>query len=240
MSFQAFVNDPKSYCRVHEMNLTGQGTGLVLGAAMTRAPAVANAAHGTSIQFAHVANVTMNLFQGLGAKTSSAAPTVAGMGRLALSTVRLMNKRSVTYTPVVGGALPNLRILPWSGTDVTFMRLDGAANFAVTGPLTACTVSVVRHAGALWFFHANFAGGGGMAAVNHGIKRQMIQNAGALVGIPPAANYFYCEYGQGHTYYGQGFAWGRARGGGNWKFYVHCVNPGILTNATEDRKWADL
>ncbi len=176
-----------------------------------------------------------------GAKTSHANTTVAGSVRIALSKVRLANKRQMTYVPAVGGAFANLRILPWSGTDVTFMQLNGGANFAVTGPLTGCTVAVVRHAGNLWFFHANFAGGGGLAAVNHATKRQMIQNADTIVGIPMGANYRYCEYGPGHTYNGLGFVWGRARAGGNWKFYVHSIKPAaILGNATDDEKWADL
>ena len=56
-----------------------------------------------------------------------------------------------------------------------------------------------------------------------------------------AANYFYCEYGPRHTYNGLGFVWGRERGGGNWKFYVHAIQPAAtFGNATEDHKWADL
>jgi hypothetical protein len=240
MSFQTFMNDPKAYCAIHEMQLNGAGANLV-PASVTRAAAVANAAHGTSIQYTHVAAVIMAQSAQAGAKTTSAVPTFAGVKKIALSKVRLADKRSVTYVPAVGAGMPNLRILPWSGTDVTFMQLNGGADFAVTGPLTGCTVSVVRHAGALWFFHANFAGGGGLAAVNHATKRQMIQNAGAIVGIPAAANYFYCEYGPGHTYNGLGFVWGRERGGGNWKFYVHAISPAAtFGNATEDRKWADL
>ena len=242
MSFQTFMNDPKAYCKIHEMQLNGSGANLV-PACITRALPAANAAHGTSIQYTHVPGAGVMMIQSLqsGAKTSSAAPTVSGAARIALSKVRLMDKRSVTYVPAAGAAYPNLRILPWSGTDVTFMELNGGADFAVTGPLTGCTVSVVRHLGALWFFHANFAGAGGLAAVNHGVKRQMIQNAGAIVGIPVAANYFYCEYGPGHTYNGLGFVWGRERGGGNWKFYVHAIQPAAtFGNATEDRKWADI
>ncbi|MGA9392891.1 MAG: hypothetical protein WBV69_20850 [Candidatus Sulfotelmatobacter sp.] len=41
-----------------------------------------------------------------------------------------------TKEAILGGTRPNLRILLWSGTDVTFMQLDGAANLAITGPLT--------------------------------------------------------------------------------------------------------
>jgi len=238
MSFEAFMNDPKGYCAIHEIQLFGAGDNLV-PAAVTRAAPVANAAHGTSIQFTHVGNVTMVQAQASGAKTSWADPNMRGMWEIALAKVGKGNKRSVIYRPAVGGALPDLRILPWSGTDVTFMQLNGAANFAVTGPLSGCTVSVVRHLGVVWFFHANFAGGGGLANVNHGPKQAMIRNAGAIVNIPPGANYFFCEYGPGHTYDGQGFVWGRQRGGGLWKFYAHSFQPTAI-RTTEDRKWAEL
>jgi len=147
----------------------------------------------------------------------------------------------VTYSPAAGGAFPNLRFLPWSARDVTFMQLDGGATFAVTGPLSGCTVSVVRHSGALWFFHANVATSGGVGVVNRMIKRLMIQDAGRGVGVPPTAEYFYCE--SGLTYTGLGFVWGRQRGGGAWKFYVHDIEPAAtatLGNVTEDRKWAEL
>ena len=50
MSFQAFLNDPKSYLNVHRMMISqGMGANLVPGA-LTKAAAVANTAHGTSIQ----------------------------------------------------------------------------------------------------------------------------------------------------------------------------------------------
>jgi hypothetical protein len=146
------------------MQFNGSGANLVPNC-ITRALPVANAANGTSIQYTHVAGVMMIQAYQSGAKTSWAAPTVSGVARIALSKVRVMHKRSVTYVPAPGAAYPNLRILPWSGTDVTFMQLNGGADFAVTGPVTGCTVSVVRHMGALWFFHANFAGAGGLAAV---------------------------------------------------------------------------
>jgi hypothetical protein len=233
MSFQSFVNDPKAYLKVHEMQLQGAGANLV-PAGVTRAAPVANAAQGNSIQFTHAANVTMTQSQGVGPKN---------VGAMALGRMGLINKRGVTYTPALGGALPNLRILPWQGTDVTFMQLGGGANFALTGPLTGCTVSVVQHAGGLWFFHANVAGGGGMGPANRATKRAMIRNAGAIVGIPATANYFFCEYGPQHQYEGLGFVWGRLRPNGNWKFYVHQIQPahGFLNvRTTEDGKWAEL
>ncbi|HEV7263676.1 MAG TPA: hypothetical protein VGN83_01980 [Falsiroseomonas sp.] len=237
MSFQAFIDEPKSYLQVHQMAMSGEGMALWANGAtaMTRQPAVPNAANGSSVQFTHNTNVTMNLTTFAGAKN---------VGAMALGQLGVMNKRTVTYVPAPGGATPGMRILPWSATDVTFMALNGTADFAMTGPLTGCTVSVVQHGGSIWFFHANVSGGGGVGSANRATKRQMIRNAGGIVGIPATANYFFCEYGPQHDYNGQAFVWGRLRGGGNWKFYVHEVQPesGIVfkTRKTVDGKWADI
>ncbi|MBV8870317.1 MAG: hypothetical protein JOY65_13030 [Acetobacteraceae bacterium] len=230
MSFQSFLQNPKGYLKVHEMQLNGGGANLV-PASVTRAPPIANAAHGTSIQFTHIANVQMT--QMIGNVSVEPKNPVA----LALREAGLIRKRRMTYTPAVGGPFPNLRILPWSETDITFMQLNGAADFTLTGPLTGCTVAVARHAGAVWLFHANVAGGGGVGPGNLVIKRQMVQNAGAIVGIPPGA-YTYCEMTAQYT--GLGFVWGRQRAGGNWKFYVHDINPGAGGNTTNDTKWATV
>ena len=235
MAFQSFMNDPKSYLMVHRMAMSGEGSSLWQGAAMTRAAAIVNAASGHSIRFTHVGNVTMNQTYAMGAKN---------IGAVALGQIGVMDKRNVMYVPAVVGAFPGLRILPWSGSDVTFMQLNGAADFAMTGPLTGCTVAVVRDAGGIWFFHANVSGGGGVGPANRATKRQQIRNAGSTVGIPTTANYFFCEYGQGFNYNGQGFVWGRERTGGNWKFYIFEVQPesGLVfkTSKTLDSKWADL
>lgn len=235
MSFQAFMNDPKTYLMVHRMAMSGEGNSLWQGGAMTRAAPVINGASGNSIQFTHLGNVTMNQTYAMGA---------TNVGAVALGQMGVMQKRNVMYVPAVGGAFPNLRILPWSGADVTFMHLTGAADFAMTGPLTGCTVAVVRDAAGVWFFHANVSGGGGVGPANRATKRQMIRNAGTIAGVAPTADYVFCQYGQGFDYNGQGFVWGRQRAGGNWKFYIYEVQPesGLVfkTSKTLDSKWADL
>ncbi|WP_043343010.1 hypothetical protein [Belnapia moabensis] len=221
---------------VHQMAMSGEGGSLWSNGAtaMTRHAAVANPANGNSVQFTHNSNVTMNLTTSLGPKN---------FGAMALGQVGVMNKRTVTYVPAPGGTLPGIRILPWSATDVTFMALNGTADFALTGPLTGCTVAAVAHGGSIWFFHANVSGGGGVGPANRATKRQMIRQAGNLVGIPGTADYVFCQYGPDHDYNGQAFVWGRRRAGGNWKFYVHEVQPesGLFhTRRTVDGKWADI
>ena len=226
MSIGNFITNPKSYLKVHEMQLNGAGANLV-PAGLTQAAGVVNAAHGNSIQFTHVGNVQLNQGHAHGANNFVANR---------LRDVGIVNRRQVTYVPSLGGGFANFRILPWSGTNITFMQLAGGANFAVTGPLTGCTVAVVRHAGAVWFFHANVAGGGGV--IHHGTKQLMVQNAAAIVGIPGGAAYNYCEYG--NDYNGLGFVWGRLRNNGDWKFYVHEINPGAGGNNITNSKWAQI
>ena len=236
MAFQDFIDSPKAYLQIHRMQINnGMGNTIVPGG-MTRAAAIANSAHGTSIQYSHVANVEMvfDVHQmPLGGKSIPA---------IMKGKVGLTEKRLVAYKPAVGGPYLNFRFLPYSPTDVTFMSLGGA-DFAMTGPLQGCTLSVVRdqYTGAVWFFHANVSGGGGVTPANLLTKRTMIRNAGNTVNIPNTANYFFCEYGPQLDYHGWGFVWGRQRAGGKWKFYVHTIDPpahGVSTIA--NRKWAEL
>jgi hypothetical protein len=231
MSIASLVANPKSYLRVHEVQLNGAGDNLV-PTGMTRHAAVPNPAHGNSIQFTHVSNVTMNQGHAHGAKNVFARP---------LQRVGVAARRQVTYAPALGGSDAGFRILPWDGTNITFMQLDGGATFVVTGPLTGCTVGAVRHGGAVWLFHANVAGGGGV--IHHATKRQMIQHAAAGVGVPGTAAFHYCEYGAGNDYDGLGFVWGRPRSTGDWKFYVHYIAPAALGghgNQIGNAKWATV
>jgi len=242
MSFQSFMDEPKGYLKTHQMVIGGL-TAVVTGGAVTAAAAVANPAHGTSIQYTHVSNVTMT------PNLSTAAAAAAANKNFATNLLRkvgVMGQRSIQYNAAVGGNFPNLRILPWSPTDVTFMQLNATADFAITGPLQGCTVAVVSHGGSVWFFHANIATAGGVTPGNRATKRLMIRQAGAIVGVPAGAAYFFCEYGPGQTYNGWGMVWGRKRKLGRWKFYVHTLLPPAATAAagaqgtTEDRKWADF
>src|SRR5690349_1981658 len=102
MSFQAFLNDPKSYLAVHRMQLAGEGSGLWAngGTAMTRAVPVHNLGHGDSIQFTHVSNIEMVMTGNLGAKN---------VGAMALGRMGVMDKRSAQYSPRAGGAFANFR-----------------------------------------------------------------------------------------------------------------------------------
>ncbi len=241
MGFQAFLNNPTYYLNHHRMLLNGQGANLVNAGAMNRVNHGANPVFGQTHEYVHNNNVSMIQQLAVGYNNFLAH----GISRLGL-----INKRCVTYAPVPGGGHPQLRFLPWDQATVTFMQLDAGARFFLTGPLGGCTVAVTRHAGAVWVFHANVAGGGGVNAANLAVKRQMIQHAGNGAGIPGANVYHFCQYGPQHDYQGQGFVWGQfhagagaGAGAGVWRFYQHCVQPAdgcFNIDTTNTGMWAVL
>jgi len=234
MGFAAFVSNPKAYLGSHEMQLNGNGSSLVPLQITMGVPGI-NAAGGFSVQYTHVA--THSLAQG-----APAAPATNWGASLARK-VKIAPRRRITYVPAAGGPAPGFRLLPWEATNVTFMELGAGANFAVTGPLTGCTIAVARHpvTGSVWFFHANVAGGGG--ALFLVTKRLKVRHAGVVAGFPiggPAGTYRWCEMGS--QYHGLAFVWGRLRGPGVWKFYIHDIQPAAPGGANQvtNSKWTEL
>src|SRR5262249_45684710 len=160
----------KGYLQVHEMHVAVTRPPLLAGgggAGMAVAAGGAHAAHGTSIRGAHQKPVQLGTNQPVGNQGQGWEDIVKGQPGVS-------HKKYIYYESAAGGPRPNFRVLPWSPTDVTFMELTGGADFAVTGPLQGCTIAVVRHAGSVWFFHANVGVGGGVNNANRATKRQMI------------------------------------------------------------------
>lgn len=239
MSFASLLSNPTRYLTTHCMTLPpGTGAALVTGGAMTRGAGVANAAHGQSFLHTHTGNVTMT--RAGGGQPRGMMRTGAHKIRSGLRLAGAAAPKIICYAPAVGGPHPGFRFLPFDPANITYMALDAGATFAMTGPLTGCTVAVLRHGGQLWFFHANVSGGGGVDAANLATKRQMVQNA---AGNPAGAAYHWCEFGPANQYNGMAFVWGRPQAGGGaggpWEFWVHDVNfaAGGGQTATNSR-WA--
>jgi hypothetical protein len=112
-----------------------------------------------------------------------------------------------------------VRYLPYQADKLTYMRLDGAAQWVLTGPIEGCFVYVVTHGGNTYLFHvnANAVGGGGNALAKDTKLRAAVN--GLLPGgvithrlarddygtLPPEARPF------------RGFVYGRNAGAG-WEF----------------------
>jgi hypothetical protein len=137
-----------------------------------------------------------------------------------------------TFQPIASGNDVGLRYLPFRENHITYMALDRAARFFLTGPLSGCTVAVAKHNGVLWTFHSNDNVGAGAAARN--TQAQSIREVREGLMIPGNAVHL-CEYQT--AYDGLGFVFGKADDAGRWKFYAHATSVG---GATATRKWAEI
>jgi hypothetical protein len=233
MSFQSFLNDPKTYLVHHEMqvaaNLTAVGT-------LQNGVRNALVSHGH-----HVASV-MRGNQYCTMQRLMAAPVLGRMDTV-LRPVRHVGRAlgasprlPVTYGVVANGANDvGFRWLPWDAQHIYTTWIDAAASLWMTGPINGCTVAAVRHNGLLLALHANRNGGGVPACV--ATQDLMIDEVCNGLGINPA-NVVRCRYTQ--QYHGNGFAFGRRRGN-VWKMYVHYVNPQPGGgNQVATVKWGEL
>jgi hypothetical protein len=113
-----------------------------------------------------------------------------------------------------------VRWLPYRPGYVTYMEVDNAATFIVTGELSGCTIATGEAGGFIYYFHS-FAPNGfhGVAARN--IQRTMIDHIANGVGLN---NMSYAE----NTIDYDGFAFGFGKKTNNtWKFYAYGSNSGV-------------
>jgi len=226
MSFTAFMANPKAYLRTHRVFVHSTPAG---ENSVTAGAAVVNAAGGNSMQFTlHAGNHSR---MDIGANQGTAGFNIIAR---AARRVGIGSWARRDYTLVANPGDLGFRYLPYRPNHVTYMSLDAAATFCLTGPLTGCTIAAARDAaGTVWFLHANRNNIGGVVAARLP-KRTMILNVTAGLGILPA-NVTLCEYGAGFQYDGMGFVFGKLRGNGDWRFRVHSSSPvagGGQTTAT--------
>ncbi len=70
----------------------------------------------------------------------------------------------MVFTPL--GPDPGARFLPWEPGKCTYMTLDPAAKFVVTGPLSGCNIFYAGDPRTPMFFHTNSNDTGGLAEGN--------------------------------------------------------------------------
>jgi hypothetical protein len=236
MSFAAFRGNPKTYLKSHSMSIGGLNA--AVNAAMNAAVAVALPlpTHGHREEWTHLGPLSFIQTLPIGGREGRAG---SGVLRRIGGALRVGNPYKQNNFIPIGVADAGLRYLPYRADHCTYMEMDGAGEFFMTGPLQGCAVAAGRHPGTnnVWCFHANANGvaGGGNAAA----KQQMIFETAAHVGIP-VGNLRFCEYASvpsNNHYFGLGFVWGRRRGGGAWKFYVHWIAPG---GGSENSRWAEI
>ena len=243
MAFQAFLNDPKSYLSTHAMSVSNGGATLQ---AMTHdAP---QPIPGSIIQRMHwhqrAAGPFLTMVAGafpVGPAFGAMAPAPKGRGERVMDTLRhlpFVDRKVKQYTLATVNADLGFRYLPFNADHCTYMRITGTrapnGTVVITGPLSGCTIAVVRSGGGnLWILHANNNQLAGVAArdsqwaaITHVVTTRI---------NVPIGGARECRYGR--DYNGLGFVFGHARPNGVWKFYAHASAPG---GGTETRKWAEL
>jgi hypothetical protein len=232
MTFQAFLNDPKGYLSTHELYVANSPAALTC---LTH-----DAAHALpgGLQRMRWRQRPAGPFPTF---TSAAHLNAKTVGEKISDTARHLPFRArkvMQYTLASTVNDLGLRYLPFNENHVTYMRIHGAANFVVTGPLTGCTIAAVPGAaGEWWFIHSNENAGAGIVGAR---LAQMtgITDLLAHLGIG-LGNLITCEFGAGaaYQYNGFGFVFGVLRPNGTWKFYSHATT---ANGQTATRKWGEL
>lgn len=240
MDHAGFVADAKGYLNSHTVELANRD-GLSHKYGLPRWITEGNlqgsnsGGHG-SRRFTYYRNVQCS-FANMG------SGFVAGVRRRGIidggfDALKSAGKRLISIVDVGGLNDPDngFRYLPFNANQNNYMSLDGAS-FAMTGPLTGCTVAVGRGSGgSVWFLHSNDNTHQGYNA------RQMqalsIREIGLELGIP-GTGLKSCLYSNEHFgYNGMGFVWGKRGPGGTWKFYSHYEK--MPAQQRFNLKWADV
>ncbi|MHC5002025.1 MAG: hypothetical protein ACYTJ0_02780 [Planctomycetota bacterium] len=224
MGFTTFVANPKSYLKTHDVIIQQNPAVLT---PLTATPDAAIPTGGTARRYDHNAGQYVSMIHSYSHAVAAdvarekTAPSIVGRA------LHVLPRADRTFAPVASNADVGVRFLPYNPGCVTYMPIDAAATFAITGPLTGCTVAAGKTGGTVWFFHS-FTPGGLHGAVARTMQRQMISHVQAQLGLA------FCHIAEnGAQYDGQGFVFGRRRDNGRWKFYAYGSDSGIT-------KFADL
>jgi hypothetical protein len=226
MSFDTFRSEPKSYLSSHKTVRISQNGSTF--ASVNSGVALPVPGGGTSRQYTHKANApftTVIPFMNIAAQNEKTegmrahnvvARHVGLAGHLGFA-----EKLTRVFQSTASGADVGLRWLPYELGFVTYMAMDAAATFALTGELSGCTVGVGSAGGTPYYFHS-FAPNGhhGLAARN--IQRAMIDHIANGIGIQQM---HYAE--NTIDYDGFAFSFGKRKSlHSPWKFYIYGSNTG--------------
>jgi hypothetical protein len=237
MSFMSFLNDPKLYLATHEMYVaSGMAQNLAMTSDAGKAiPGVAGISRQRWHQRPNGPFLTMGLTVNAAAQYAPVAPNAKSFAENVTNLARKLPFAPRSRKQYVLGTTNNdvgFRYLPFVQSHATYMRIHGNnVNFVLTGPLTGCSIGVVRNGnGELWIIHAH-------DNLNNGVGARLNQAAAinyVATNRIHGNNVQICEYLR--DYHGMGFVFGRLRGN-VWKFYSHATSQ---TGQTQTIKWADI
>lgn len=106
----------------------------------------------------------------------------------------------------------------------TYMQIDPAAQFIITGPLSGCTIAAgMSMTGQRWLLHANCNRVQGEGARTNQ-EAMLTQVCRTRTNIAPAARR---DAVYGRDYNGMGFVFGKRLAGGAWAFYAYGSESGV-------------
>ncbi len=213
MTFTHFKNSPEGYSKSHKMYLSNSDTGAGSMKTGTAVP-IAGGKHRQLFTWNNtVITLDRNMIK---------QPEPSKREKIGMFFGIKKPRRDYAVKSLPSGTTDNgFRYLPFRENTVTYMQMDGAANFCITGPLTGCTIVAGKDAtGNVWLFHANDnTAHGDIARTN---QKAMLLNAAKTVSIPQV-NLKWCIMTK--QYKGMAFVFGKKHGS-VWEFYVvdHDIN----------------
>lgn len=219
MSFDTFRQDPKAYLNGHQEVRIAQTNDAYR--AVRAGPDHPVPGGGTSRQYYHrgaTPFVTGTPFMNVAAV--NAKTEAMKFHNIIGRRVGVSQKMSRLFNADQSGADVGVRWLPYSPGYVTYMEVDNAATFMLTGELSGCTVAVGAAGGYIYYFHS-FAPNGYHGVPARTIQRAMIDHIANGIGL---VNMTYAE----NTIDYNGFAFGFGKkNGNNWKFYIYGSTSGV-------------
>jgi hypothetical protein len=219
MSFQTFRENPKSYLSGHlEVRIAQTAHAFN---AVRAGPDLPVPGGGQSRQYHHKGTapfVTGTAFMNIAAV--NAKTEAMKFHNVIGRQVGLSQKLSRLFSADQSGGDVGVRWLPYALGFVTYMEVDNAATFMLTGELSGCTVAVGAVGTYIYYFHS-FAPNGHHGVAARNIQRAMIDHIANGIGLN---NMTYAE----NTINYDGFAFGFGKKtNNNWKFYIYGSNTGV-------------
>jgi len=223
MSFNTFLADPKGYLALHQMEVRSDNSvpnAMTAGAEETclgslKAQQWSQKAGGPFLTMMKMIPYGQPVTKSLADRLRTQAARLPGVAAV-----------NAVYQTFPSGADLGFRWLQFKENFCTYMTMDAAATFFVTGPLSGCTIAVgfANDGVTVVLLHANCNKASGTAA--RMTQAQMIAEVAKAKLNATAGRLSEALYRR--DYEGLGFVFGRKLGATpHWKFYAYGMNSGV-------------
>ncbi|HTO81987.1 MAG TPA: hypothetical protein VMQ73_07115 [Methylomirabilota bacterium] len=223
MSFTTFLSNPKSYLALHQMEVRSDNNVLLAMNAGPENPLLGSMKSQEWSQKPGGPFLTMMKMIPHGQPVTK---SLADQARIQLARLPGVSPVNIMYQTFQSAADIGFRWLQFKENFCTYMSMDAAATFFITGPLSGCTIAagLANDGVTVVVLHANCNKASGQAAritqaqmLAEVAKDKMNATAGRL-----------SEALYHRDYDGLGFVFGRKIGAtSHWKFYAYGMDSGV-------------